>query len=411
MYINNSVTYGVQNISKSPSEGGGKFTIGEIQSLVQQSLSQFNESTGSAVRPYFVGTTNSTTVYGALVVRANPTPTDANGYGDVVSTCSGSFPGMAIGGYAEFNVKTLTGGDRLFQSYDTSSDTSSVDIVSLFHHELGHALGLAHPPNLYTTPSQIPYVPKSVMTANTAWGRHYTKYDVETYRFLYTPRNVTPQERVSGASENYGSWWSPISFIGSFSPAFRPGHLSEGSTAIALAGQPYDATTIGVLRTATGGTNAVFPATPIAPVSHGATSTSYQRIGGAEYRSFYLESDPPSTFNLETYTHNNNQKRICWYTSANGVSWSYSGCIPGITTFTDHVVSTFDPTARVWILTWVDDQYWINVMSMPGAGSAQTVNVHSTLPYRAWHAPSVSCGNSSMKCAMVQCIAVHLLAC
>lgn len=407
--LNTSATNGVQRIFKRGG-GGATFSYQEVREQLELALVEFNESVGANIRLYVGADTTNVSEAGAIVISTsddNPRSTLATGI--TFGQCGGAFHGRAD--YGEVTVHRYGAGNVRHEFSNYSNDDGQWDLWVNFTQEIGHAMGLHHADNSSVVDTQTPIpqnyaAPMALMMIAGLNQRHWTKYERETFPYAYGAR--------VGFVKNYGGFGKTWSFIGSdlvigFAPQFRNGRLSEGHGGVSKAfpewggnNPPGGPGVDGRLSS-----SASFTLYSNGPATHSPPAIAVDELN-SDWRMFYLSQDIQTPSGNGVKPYGSAERYICYVTSTNGHSWSSSPtCLSNpstgvlFTTRTDAVTASFDRYRKVFVVTWIDVDYYIRMLTIPGTGSPQANQVYSTPGHRSWEAPTIACRHSDPGCMMV----------
>lgn len=413
VYISSHLTAGMNTLGK---DGGGTWTLAEIERMTRQAIIEVNENSGIAVRLYFAGThTSGTSVTNAILIRAveaNPNMAQTSNHTSTCSTVSPNFPGRYTGSNIEFYRRSTVGGALRPWSF-RESGAAIWPFVSVLVHEFLHALGLTHAPPFFD--GNTWYTPSAVIQDNGPpyAGLHFHAYDRDVLQALYGPRTGTYHEKISGAAQGYGVSWVTGDLNNQGAPMMsRIGKPSEGAIAHHVA---YPQTTYpllsGMLKYSNGTEYGMsLTSDPI----HSSPSIAYSPAA-ATFRMYYVAKAEPTTGGGPppdpeppwTREYGTDQKKICWNESSDGQNWTFGGCIVDpatgdpVTTFTDFVNAGYDPYRMLWIVTWIADDYDVMVMASPAPGSSVAAPNITYTGHQSWDAPAIACSGSSTGCVLV----------
>lgn len=423
---------------------GTNWTLAQIAVQLEQALATTNDLLGLSVRFYYAGTTSQLTLDQAIVVSANLSPSTVAYSATHVDDCaSGHITRGHVELYAYLSINGANGGPRTFKPFDPAQATPGADIHVAFTHELGHTLALNHtftdsyggtPLALLEHSQGGTYVTTAPVMANTPpdHHRHWTSYERETLFAIptipyavysvYGIRTGAYKSWLSGSSGGYGSTWSvgDNDVPSGSAIAFRPGSLSKGAPDLIVPWIGVDNWRLMLkgMRKEFTGTETAFVVPPTD--AYAPPAVAYDSVN-QQFAIFYLEKDPPKVEANPPYTifpygmgshgptspADYREKRLCWMTSPSGANWTSQGCLTNpnsraaIRNRGDQVAASFDPYRKVFVVALVNGSYYINLLTIPVAGSAQPGNAFTAFGHLSWSPPTVACTGQSNGCLMV----------
>jgi hypothetical protein len=412
VYVSINPTYGVQLLKKNSTTN---WTAAEFAEQLKIAIAEFNLNAGPLLRLYYAGTITTTSASAGISIYLSNTPSNAVGFAGATNwSCVPPDRGRILKARVVINRYGSTGADRYFSGWDYSAGLGDSDLHAIFTHEVGHAIGLEHTTiadlrdssgQSYT--ADVHTVMNPSVQPNT---RHWTKYEKDSLRYLYSPNTGSLEFYQSGPSRGYGTSWKVVATTPpAASMVSGLGKMTETAETMLYGWEdPFDPRVKGRSRTNHGVfTSFVGPDTPPVNMPPAMTASTQTATAPAEYRAYWLErgpvvSLPPPALPGTTAAYGPGfvYKKIYWMKSSDGINWTPMGHLVNpansqpIQTWTDSITASYDPYRRVFAVLWIDDMYNGRIFTMPGPQSPQTSNVYSPLFTTFWEAPSLACLNT-----------------